>query len=50
MRHHRVDHGGRRDVVVRLDIRRRAGEPVELVEFVELAPRLGLGEVTAHGC
>src|SRR5665811_818985 len=45
LRHHPVDHSGRRDVVARLGIHRRAGEPVNLVE---LAPSVSLGEATAH--
>jgi hypothetical protein len=45
VRHHHIDRGGQRDVVARLDILRRAGEPVKLVEF---APNVALGEATTH--
>jgi hypothetical protein len=46
MRRHHVNRGCRRDIVARLGIHRRAGEPLKLVE---LAPRVGLGEAAAHG-
>src|SRR5450759_821183 len=45
MRYHHFDHGGRRDIIARLSIHRRAGEAVKLVE---LAPRIGLGEAATH--
>src|ERR1035437_3873406 len=45
MRCHHIDHGGRRDIIARLSIHRRAGEAVKLVELV---PRIGLGEAATH--
>ena len=44
-RHHGIDAGGRTDIVARLEIGSRRGEPIELPD---LAPAVFPGEASAH--